>query len=54
MEMTKRIKYLQSLFQNPVEEILKDVTKESVNKDTLLFTALLMGLNNRMEVTFIE
>ena len=52
--MTKRIKYLQNLFQNPIEEILKDVTKEAVNKDTMLMAALLMGLNNRMEVTFIE
>ena len=54
MEMTKRIKYLINLFQSPIEEILKDVTKEVVNRDNMLMTALLMGLNNRLEVTFIE
>ena len=52
--MSKRIKYLQTLFNQPVDEILKMVSNEQVNKDKLLLTAVLMGLNNKMEVTFVE
>jgi len=54
MEMSKRIKYLQNLFTQPIDDILKAVSSDQVNKDKLLLAAVLMGLNNRMEVTFVE
>jgi hypothetical protein len=52
--MTKKIKYLQELFSLSAEEILKSLSKEPVSKDPVLLAAVLMGLNNRMEITFIE
>jgi hypothetical protein len=54
MEMTKRIKYLQNLFLQPVEEIIKAVDTEPIKSDPILMAAFLMGLNNRLEVSFIE
>jgi hypothetical protein len=54
MEMSKRIKYLQNLFTQPIDEILKVVSSGQVNKDKMLLAAVLMGLNNKMEVTFVE
>ena len=54
MDMSKKIKYLQNLFTQPIDEIIKVVSSDTVNKDKLVLTAVLMGLNNKMEVTFIE
>lgn len=52
--MSKRIKYLQNLFTQPIDDILKVVSKNQINKDKTLLAAILMGLNNKMEVTFVE
>ena len=48
LSMTKRIKYLQTLFQKPLEEIVRLIMKDEIKNDPILFAGVLMGLNNRI------
>ncbi len=49
---TKRIKELTQLMQRPFEDILKNVSEESIKRDPELVAALLMAANNKLFLTF--